>query len=107
MRVKGEYVHHQKIKGAMGIKISAPNLENALAGSELLKANNDAEIKDAVAEIQDNMYDIMDKYVDKTADGVCVQASTLGSLEALLEFLKTSKIPVCSISIGPVHKKDV
>jgi len=31
----------------------------------------------------------------------------LGSLEALLEFLKTSKIPVVNISIGPVHKKDV
>lgn len=28
-------------------------------------------------------------------------------MEALLEFLLTSKIPVCSISIGPVHKKDV
>jgi len=38
---------------------------------------------------------------------VCVQASTLGSLEALLEFLLTSKIPVANISIGPVHKKDV
>jgi translation initiation factor 5B len=53
------------------------------------------------------MYDILDKYVDKNSDGVCVQASTLGSLEALLEFLKESKIPVVHISIGPVHKKDV
>jgi len=107
MRVKGEYVHHQKIKGAMGIKISAPGLEQAIAGAECIKANNQEEIDIAIEEIKENMYDIMDKYVDKTADGVCVQASTLGSLEALLEFLLTSKIPVCNIAIGPVHKKDI
>ena len=91
----------------MGIKISAPGLENSIAGSELLKANNEHEIAAAKAEIEDNLIDILDKYVDKSQEGVCVQASTLGSLEALLEFLKTSKVPVVSISIGPVHKKDV
>ena len=53
------------------------------------------------------MFDILDKYVDKNSDGVCVQASTIGSLEALLEFLKTSKIPVINVAIGPVHKKNV
>jgi len=37
-----------------------------------------------------------------------VQTSTLGSMEALLEFLKeVRKIPVSGIRIGPVHKKDV
>ena len=45
MRVKGEYVHHQKIKGAMGIKISAPGLDNAMAGAELLVAKNEHEIQ--------------------------------------------------------------
>lgn len=107
MRVKAEYIHHQKIKGAMGIKISAPGLENAIAGSELYVAQNDSEIQAAKEEIQSSLYDILDKYVDKSQNGVCVQASTLGSMEALLEFLLSSKIPVCSISIGPVHKKDV
>ena len=91
----------------MGIKISAPGLENAIAGSELLRANTEKEVELAKAEINDNLYDILDKYVDKSQEGVCVEASTLGSLEALLEFLKTSKIPVVNISIGPVHKKDV
>ena len=39
--------------------------------------------------------------------GVYVQASTLGALEALLEFLNASKIPYSGINIGPVHRKDV
>ncbi len=56
----------------MGIKISAPNLEHANAGSELLKATGEAEIAAAKAEIEDNLIDILDKYVDKNSDGVCV-----------------------------------
>ena len=38
-----------------------------------------------------------------------MQASTLGSLEALLEFLKSPavNIPVAGIAIGPVNKRDV
>ena len=107
MRVKGDYIHHDSIKGSMGIKISAPGFENAMAGSELYKAENDEEIENFKAQIADDLVDIMNKYVDKTTTGVCVQASTIGSLEALLEFLKTMKIPVTSINIGPVHKKDI
>jgi len=49
----------------------------------------------------------MKKKVESTGRGVWVQASTLGSLEALLEFLKQSKIPVSGVNIGPVNKKDV
>lgn len=107
LRVKGDYIHHQKIKGAMGIKLSAPNMEHALAGSELFKCSNEHEIEDAKIAIEGDINDLLEKYVDKTKDGVIVQASTIGSLEALLEFLKQMKVPVTAVNIGPVHKKDI
>lgn len=107
MRVKGEYQHHNKIKGAMGIKISAPNLDYAIAGSELFKCTTEEEVQEAIDNIEGDLIDILEKYVDRTKDGVCVQASTIGSLEALLEFLYQMKIPVSSVNIGPVHKKDI
>lgn len=39
--------------------------------------------------------------------GVGVAASTLGSLEALLEYLNSQKVPVSYITVGPVSKDDV
>lgn len=56
----------------MGIKISAPGMENALAGSELFKCSNEHEIEDAKIAIEGDINDILDKYVDKTKDGVIV-----------------------------------
>ena len=65
-------MHHEKIKGSMGIKISAPGLENAIAGSELYMARNEEEIEDYKAQIEGDLVDMLDKYVDKTNEGVMV-----------------------------------
>eukprot|EP00158_Paraphelidium_tribonemae_P006854 Partr_v1_DN27998_c2_g1_i1_m11076 putative Translation Initiation Factor len=106
LRVKSAYVHHKEIKAAMGIKISAPDLEKAIAGSRLLVVTKDDDEDEMRDEVMGDLTDLFES-VDKSGRGVCVQASTLGSLEALLSFLKDSKIPVAGINIGPVHKKDV
>ena len=35
LRVKSQYVHHKEIRAAQGVKIVAPGLEGAIAGTEL------------------------------------------------------------------------
>jgi translation initiation factor 5B len=106
LRVKGDYVHHKSVKAAVGLKISAQNLENAVAGSQLLVLGPRDDLEELKDEVMQDLATILSR-IDKSGKGVCVQASTLGSLEALLSFLKDSNIPVSGINIGPVHKKDV
>lgn len=106
MRVKSAYVHHKEVRAALGVKITAQDLGNAIAGSRLLVVGPGDDEDDLADEVMSDLEGLMSR-VDKKAKGVCVQASTLGSLEALLEFLKTSNIAVTDINIGPVHKKDV
>ncbi|KAL1933461.1 hypothetical protein VTP01DRAFT_7551 [Rhizomucor pusillus] len=106
LRVKSQYVHHKSVKAALGVKIAAPDLEKAIAGSRLLVVGPDDDEEDLKEEVMSDLTNLMSS-IDRTGHGVWVQASTLGSLEALLEFLRVSKIPVSGINIGPVHKKDV
>ncbi|KAL9712434.1 eukaryotic translation initiation factor 5B [Leucoagaricus gongylophorus] len=106
LRVKSAYVHHKEVKAALGVKIVAPDLEKAIAGSRLLVVGPDDDEDDLKDEVMSDLTSLLNS-IDKSGRGVCVQASTLGSLEALLDFLKVSKIPVSGINIGPVHKRDV
>eukprot|EP00163_Fabomonas_tropica_P003311 TRINITY_DN127_c1_g4_i1.p1 TRINITY_DN127_c1_g4~~TRINITY_DN127_c1_g4_i1.p1 ORF type:complete len:1142 (+),score=539.41 TRINITY_DN127_c1_g4_i1:364-3789(+) len=106
LRVKGQYVHHKEVVASLGIKIAAHNMEKVIAGSQLLVAHPEDDIEDLKLEVMSDLDNLM-KNITKQDRGVYVMASTLGSLEALLEFLRASKIPVFGIQIGPVHKKDV
>lgn len=104
--MQSAYIHNKEVKAALGVKITAPDLEKAIAGSRLLVVGPDDDEDDMRDEVMSDLTSLLNS-IDKSGRGVCVQASTLGSLEALLDFLKVSKIPVSGINIGPVHKKDI
>ncbi|KAF7998322.1 hypothetical protein HCN44_009720 [Aphidius gifuensis] len=106
LRVKNSYVEYREIKAAQGVKIAAKDLEKAIAGLNLAVAQKPDEIDLLKEEISKELSKALGnmKLVDR---GVFVQASTLGALEALLDFLRSSKIPYAGIRIGPVVKKDV
>ena len=106
LRLKSEYVHHKEVKAALGVKIAANDLEKAVSGSRLLVVGPDDDEEEMMDEVMEDLTGLLDS-VDTSGKGVVVQASTLGSLEALLDFLKDMKIPVMSIGLGPVYKRDV
>ncbi|CAI4235554.1 CFA_G0000280.mRNA.1.CDS.1 [Saccharomyces cerevisiae] len=106
LRLKSEYVHHKEVKAALGVKIAANDLEKAVSGSRLLVVGPEDDEDELMDDVMDDLTGLLDS-VDTTGKGVVVQASTLGSLEALLDFLKDMKIPVMSIGLGPVYKRDV
>ena len=54
-----------------------------------------------------NLFTNLSGKVDKRGRGVFVQASTLGSLEALIEFLSDQRIPISGIGIGTISKKTI
>lgn len=107
IRVKtNQYQRHPMIRAAMGVKIVAPDLQHALAGTELYVVGPNDEEEDIVALAEQELQGVK-SMVSKKKTGVYVQASSLGSLEALLHFLKSSKIPVAQFGLGTIHRRDV
>ncbi|PBC32066.1 Eukaryotic translation initiation factor [Apis cerana cerana] len=106
LRVKNAYIEHREVKAAQGVKIAAKDLEKAIAGLNLQVAEKSDEVEVLKEEIAKELSSALGN-IRLAERGVYVQASTLGALEALLDFLKSSKIPYAGIRIGPVVKKDV
>ena len=109
LRVKGDYLHHKFLKGSMGVKICATGLEEAVAGTNIVcipDGVGDDQVAILKKEIMSDYEDVV-KGFDCQSEGVYVMSSTLGSLEALMSFLKDSKIPVSQVAIGEVRLIDV
>ena len=83
---------------ACGIKISAPNLEKALAGAPVYidTPENEEKISEEIQQIR----------IEKEALGVILRADTLGTLEALVSELK-DMVKIKKADVGEVTKTDV
>jgi len=101
---KHRFSHVSEAFAACGVKIAAPNLENALAGSPLRVIANKDEIEKVEAEI---MAEIEEVKIETDKIGVVIKADTLGSLEGLIKLLENEGIPIRRADVGDVSKRDV
>jgi len=89
------------VYAATGVRISAPDLDKAVAGMPVLVTK---EVEKTKKEIKKTIQEVLIE-TDKT--GIIVKADSLGSLEAVVNLLKEKKIPIRKASIGDIQKKDL
>ncbi|HWQ17910.1 MAG TPA: translation initiation factor IF-2 [Sulfolobales archaeon] len=96
--------HVEEVYAAAGVKISAPNLEKAIAGSPVLVAQSEEEAKSLAAKISEEIGSLRISSQDTL--GLVVKADTLGTLEALVSMLKKRNIPIRIADVGPLSKRE-
>jgi len=99
LRVKNNYQQVKEIKAACGVKLLVTDLDTVILGSELIVINDDSSF--------DPANHTLPTLIDKCNKGITIHASTLGSLEAIVNHLKSINIPIFSVNIGPIHAKDI
>ncbi|WP_315972542.1 translation initiation factor IF-2 [Methanococcus aeolicus] len=92
-----------EISAATGLKISAPDLDNIIAGSPLRIVPKNM-IEQAKAEIVE---EIEETAIELDEEGIIIKADTLGSLEALATELRKAGAKIKKAEVGDVSKKDV
>jgi translation initiation factor 5B len=104
LREKGQFQSTKSVTAAAGIKISAPGLENAVAGMPVWEVKTPEELAHAKAELQNEIKNLL-----KTSDeeGVIVRADSIGAIEALDGLFKKINVPIRRASIGDLTKNDI
>ena len=85
---------------ASGIKISAPLLENAIAGSPFIAVSSEKDIEELKKESKEIK-------IESDVAGVVIKADTLGSLEAMVKLLQGAGLKIRFADLGTISKNDV
>ena len=95
-----KFLKIDEVHAAAGIKISAPNLDEAISGSPLRTVKTGKEEKEIAMEVNAIK-------IDSETLGPIIKADALGSLEAMIKLLEAQGIKAKKADVGEVNRKDV
>lgn len=103
---KTKFQSIKQVVAASGVRISAPNIDNVIAGMPFiaLQKATDKDIDDAALELQ---RDVSEVVITTDKEGIIIKADTIGSLEALTKLLKDKGMSIRKASVGNITKKDI
>ncbi|WNY26601.1 translation initiation factor IF-2 [Methanolapillus ohkumae] len=103
IRYESKFKQVPKAVAACGVKISAPGIEEALAGSPVIMATPET-IESVLEKVKKEIADVQ---IQTDSDGVMIKADTLGSLEAMVHEFRKAEIKIRKAEVGDVSKRDV
>ena len=93
-----------EVVAAAGVRISAPGLDEAIAGAPLYVVPEGFSPDEYARKVAEELTQLRFK---KDIDGLVVKADTLGTLEALVLTLERKGYPVRLADVGPLTKREV
>ncbi|PSP96284.1 translation initiation factor IF-2 [Halobacteriales archaeon QS_1_68_44] len=103
IRTERQFEQVEEVRAAAGVKIAAPDLDDAMAGAPV-RAVRDRDPEAVIEEVRAELADIE---VTTEEEGVVVKADTLGSLEAIAAALEDAEVPIVRAEVGDVAPRDV
>jgi len=100
---KAKFKPIKAVYAATGVKIAAPEIENAIAGMPIRSAN----VENLEKVKQDIQAEVEEVIIETDKEGVIIKADALGSVEALTNLLKEKGIQIKKASVGDITRKDV
>jgi translation initiation factor 5B len=103
IRTEQQFEQVEAVAAADGVKIAAPDLDDAIAGAPI-RVLRDRDRSEVIAEVEEELSEIE---VTTGEEGIVVKADTLGSLEAISSTLAEEEIPIMRAEVGAVAPRDV
>ncbi len=98
------FMYVDEIRAAAGVKIVADNLEKSVAGAPIYVVEDKSKLEEYIKLAKEEVSSLR---IQKDIAGVVVKADTLGTLEALVGYLKKHQVPIRLADVGPVVRRDV
>ncbi len=92
------------VSAASGVKIAAPDLEDAVAGAPIYSVPSEDRLDEFVKLVSEELEQLR---IITDVEGVTLKTDALGSLEAIAEILKREGVPIRLADVGDVSKRDI
>ncbi|BDR92984.1 translation initiation factor IF-2 [Vulcanisaeta souniana] len=98
------YMFMDEVRAAVGVKIIADGLDQVVPGAPIFVVPQGASLDEYMKLVKEEVSEVR---IETDKEGVVAKADTLGTLEAMVIYLRSQGIPVRKADVGNVSRRDV